>query len=278
MKPFKTVTRLCMGLAALACMATSCNGQNKSDEPEVVLETTLGEIRVRLYNDTPLHRDRFLQNVRNGLYDGKTWHRIIRNFMIQTGEQPARIDANGDTLQIDTADMIPAEIRYPQHFNRRGVLAAAREGDDVNPNRKSDPTQFYIVTGRAYQDDALRELDAARTQQAATRLYNQKVAANAEKLEALRKARNTQGLSNMLEKLLDEAKYETSKNPPAPFNEEQKRAYRINGGAPWLDGEYTVFGEVVEGMKTVLAIEKVKTDANDRPLTEVKITKAYIVE
>ena len=98
MKPFKPVIRLCLGLVALACMATSCNGQNKSDEPEVVLETTLGEIRVRLYNDTPLHRDRFLQNVRNGLYDGKTWHRIIRNFMIQTGEQPARIDANGDTL------------------------------------------------------------------------------------------------------------------------------------------------------------------------------------
>lgn len=278
MKPCKTIIRLCIGLATLACMATSCNGQNKSDEPEVVFETTLGEIRVRLYNDTPLHRDRFLQNVRNGRYDGALWHRIIRNFMIQSGEQPATFDANGDTLQIDTADMIPAEIHYPLHFHRRGALAAAREGDDVNPTRKSDPTQFYIVTGRAYQDDALRELDAARTQQAAIRLYDQKRAANAEKLEALRKARDTQGLSNMLEKLLDEARYETSKNPPTPFNEDQKRAYRTVGGAPWLDGEYTVFGEVVEGMKTVLAIEKVKTGAADRPLADVRILKAYIVE
>ena len=158
------------------------------------------------------------------------------------------------------------------------MVAAAREGDDVNPTRKSDPTQFYIVTGRAYQDDALRELDAARTQQAAIRLYDQKRAANAEELEALRKARDTQGLSNMLEKLLDEARYETSKNPPTPFNEDQKRAYRTVGGAPWLDGEYTVFGEVVEGMKTVLAIEKVKTGAADRPLADVRILKAYIVE
>ena len=278
MKPFKPVTRLCMGLAALACMATSCNGQNKSDEPEVVLETTLGEIRVRLYNDTPLHRDRFLQNVRNGLYDGKTWHRIIRNFMIQTGEQPARTDANGDTLQIDTADMIPAEIRYPQHFNRRGVLAAAREGDDVNPEWKSDPTQFYIVTGRTYQDDALRELYAARTQQAANRLYRQKALARNDELEALRKARNHQKVSDILERLLDEAKYETSKNPPQDYTTEQKRIYRTQGGAPWLDGEYTVFGEVVEGMKTVLAIEKVKTDANDRPMTDVRVIKAYVVE
>ncbi len=278
MKHFKTAARLCAGLLALACMATSCNGQNKSDEPEVVLETTLGEIRVRLYNDTPLHRDRFIQNVRNGLYDDKPWHRIIRNFMIQTGEQPTQPDANGDTIQTDTADMIPAEIHYPQHFNRRGALAAAREGDDVNPDRKSDPTQFYIVTGRTYQDDALRELYAARTQQAVNRLYRQKASQHSDELETLRAARNQQKLSDTLERLLDEAKYEISKNPPQDYTTEQKRIYRTQGGAPWLDGEYTVFGEVVEGMKTVLAIEKVKTDANDRPTTDVRIVKAYVVE
>ena len=274
MKHCKPLTRIALVVMVLIGVGTSCNGQSKDNEPEVVLETTLGEIRVKLYNDTPLHRDRFLQNVRDGRYDGVLWHRIIRNFMIQTGEQPASLDENGDTIVADTADMIPAEIVYPLHFHRRGALAAAREDESVNPDRKSDPTQFYIVTGRAYQDDALRELDAARTQQAATRLYNKKVQEHSAQIEALRQTHDTHGLSNALEKLLDE----TSKNPPAPFTEDQKRAYRTVGGAPWLDGEYTVFGEVVEGMKTVLAIEKVKTGGGDRPLTDVRVVRAYVVE
>lgn len=278
MKHCKPLTRIALVVMVLIGVGTSCNGQSKDNEPEVVLETTLGEIRVKLYNDTPLHRDRFLQNVRDGRYDGVLWHRIIRNFMIQTGEQPIVTTPQGDTIVADTADMIPAEIIYPRHFHRRGALAAAREDESVNPNRKSDPTQFYIVTGRAYQDDALRELDAARTQQAATRLYNKKVQEHSAQLEALRKERNHQAVSDLLEKLLDEARYETSKNPPAPFTEDQKRSYRTVGGAPWLDGEYTVFGEVVEGMKTVLAIEKVKTGEADRPLTDIRVVRAYVVE
>lgn len=255
---------------------TACNGQNENQETEVMLETNFGDIRIKLYNDTPIHRDAFIKNVKEGRYDECTWHRIIRNFMIQTGEQPSQ--AHRDTSVVDTAGWIPAEIRFPLHFHRRGAVAAAREGDDVNPEKKSDPFQFYIVTGRTYTDDGLRELYNAVEQTMAEQLYNKKVAANSEQLEQLRRNRDHQGVSDLLEKLLDEAKYEVGNNPPAEYTSEQKRAYRTHGGAPWLDREYTVFGEVVEGMKTVLEIEKVKTAENERPLGDVKIIKAYVVE
>ncbi len=267
--------KLIFGIVSLLFIFTACSGQTGEKETEVMLETTMGNIRIKLYNDTPIHRDNFIRNVKAGKYDNRTWHRIIHNFMIQTGEQPSD---SSDTLQTDTSGWIEAEIVYPTHFHKRGMVAAAREGDDVNPYKKSDPTQFYIVTGRTYLDEGLNELEAARAQQAVTALYNRKMALHADQLAAMRKERDTGGVSDLLEKLLDEAKEEVALNPPSPYTKEQHRAYRTTGGAPWLDGEYTVFGEVVEGMKTVLAIEKVKTDDNDRPVTDVKVVKAYVVE
>lgn len=271
--------KLLLGITVLLFIVTACNGQNEGKETEVVLETTMGDIRIKLYNDTPVHRDNFIRNVKAGKYDNASWHRIIRNFMIQTGEQNDKSNAHdGDSTATDTLGWLQAEIVYPKHFHKRGMVGAAREGDDINPKKKSDPAEFYIVTGRTYLDTGLSELEEARTQQAAERLYNEKLTAHAAELDSLRRARDRNGVSNLLEKLLDDAKYETSKNPPLPYNQEQRRAYRTSGGAPWLDGEYTIFGEVVEGMKTVLAIERVKTDGNDRPLTEVKVIKAYVVE
>ena len=275
---YKMNAKLLIGLSVILFTFMSCNGQTGEKETEVMLETTAGNIRIKLYNDTPLHRDNFIKNVKDGKYDGVMWHRIIRNFMIQTGEQPVQIGENGDTAVADPSEWIPAEIVYPKHYHKRGMVAAAREGDDVNPDKKSDHYQFYIVTGRSFNDDQLRELTAARTQQAAELLYAKRVEENAEKLEALRKARDNKGLSNLLEDLHDEAVFEVSENPPAPFTEQQVRDYQAYGGAPWLDGEYTVFGEVVEGMKTVLTIEKTRVDGNNRPVKEMKVLKAYVVE
>ncbi|MCQ2132812.1 MAG: peptidylprolyl isomerase [Bacteroidaceae bacterium] len=255
---------------------TACNGQTGEEETEVMIETNLGDIRIKLYNDTPIHRDNFLKNVKEGKYDECTWHRIIRNFMIQAG--PQTDTAESDSADIDTASLIPAEIRFPKHFHRRGAVAAAREGDDVNPGKKSDPIEFYIVTGRTYTEDGLRELKYAVEQKQAEEIYQQKQIDNKERLEALRRARDFDGLSDLLQKLQNDAQLESSDRPIPDYTPDQKRSFRTVGGAPWLDREYTVFGEVVEGMKTVLAIEKTKTDSQDRPLAEVKILKAYIVE
>ena len=269
-----------MMLWACCLVCTGCTSQSDK-ETEVVLETSAGDIRVKLYNDTPGHRDNFVQNVRSGMYDGVLFHRVIRNFMVQTGDPATRpagyevkTDEQGDTL----AERIAAEVVWPKHFNRRGVLAAARDGDDENPKRMSDKFQFYIVTGRVCSDEDLDSFEKAREQRDAETLYAKKQMEQKDRLDALRAARDRDGLSSLLEKLQDEAKWEVSENPPITYPQDVRKAYKVHGGAPWLDGEYTVFGEVVEGMKVVEAIQRVKTNGQDVPLKEVRVTKAYVVE
>ncbi|MBR1519769.1 MAG: peptidylprolyl isomerase [Bacteroidaceae bacterium] len=268
-------------LWACCLVCAGCTSQQGEKETEVVLETTVGEIRLKLYNDTPGHRDNFVQNVKDGLYTGVTFHRVIRNFMIQTGDPKTRpqgyevkLNEQGDTIP----EWIPAEIVWPKHFHVRGMLAAAREGDEENPKRMSDKFEFYIVTGKVQSDDDMDNMEKAREQRDAELLYQQKQLANKEKLEALRAARDRDGLSDLLEKLQDEAKWEVSENPPITYPKDVRKAYRVHGGAPWLDNEYTVFGEVVKGMDAVETIQKVKTDATDKPLKEIRIVKAYVVE
>ena len=134
------------------------------------------------------------------------------------------------------------------------------------------------MTGKTCSDADMDGFETAREQRDAETLYIKKQLANKEKLDALRAARDRDGVSNLLEKLRDEARYEVSENPPITYPNELRKAYKMHGGAPWLDNEYTVFGEVIEGMKAVEAIQKLKTNANDVPLQEVRIVKAYVVE
>lgn len=199
----------------------------------VALDTSMGRIVVALYNDTPLHRDNFLRLVRSGWYDGLLFHRVIPGFMIQAGDSASRHALPGQLLgESPESHPVPAEIRFPAHYNRRGALAAAREGDDVNPERQSSESQFYIVTGQPLTDE---QLD--KTQ---------------ERLD-----RRTAG---------------TVKLTPA-----QRRVYVTEGGAPHLDGQYTVFGQVVEGMDVADRIQYASRDENDRPTEDVRIVKATVI-
>lgn len=266
-------------LLLMACamiFASSCNGQKHDGEGAVVrLQTTAGDIVIRLYDDTPGHRDNFLQNVRDSLYNGVTFHRVIRNFMIQTGDPHTRPgEEPADTNEL--GPMIPAEIVYPEHYHKRGVVAAAREGDDVNPQKQSDKYQFYIVTGKNYTDDQLRATEEGLYDAKVEEIYNKYVEDNKATVEALRASRDRQKLSNYLDSLLTEAKYYVSENPPAPIPAKLKRDYKMHGGAVHLDRDYTVFGEVIEGMKVVDDIQKVKTGAKDIPLRDIRIIKAVI--
>ncbi len=258
----------------LALMTSSCNGQQKSGT-EVVLETTAGDIRILLFDETPEHRDNFVKNVKEGKYDGVTFHRVIRNFMIQTGDPDTRPGEVKDTTKV--AERIAAEVKWPQLFHKRGMVGAARDADDENPERMSDKFQFYIITGKKCSEDDMDSYETARAQRDAEILYMKKQIANKDKIDALRATRNKYALSDALEKLLDEANYEMSENPPITFSKEMRKEYRITGGAPWLDNEYTVFGEVLEGMAVVEMIQKIKTDANDMPIKEIRIKKARVL-
>ena len=266
-------TIFCM-LMAFSLTAISC--ASGEQETIVALETTAGTIRLKLYDDTPGHRDNFLQNVKQGLYDGVTFHRIIRNFMIQTGDPFTRPGEVADTTKKDPT--IPAEIVYPRHYHKRGSIGAAREGDDENPRKESNKFQFYIVTGKHYSDAGLSELERIAYQNKVEKIYNENTKNYTARLDAMRRQRDRDGVSDLLDSILTEAQAEVAANPPAPFTSEQKRIYKSRGGSPWLDGEYTVFGEVIEGMKIVEDIERVKTGSGDKPLREIRIIKATIEE
>ncbi len=201
---------------------------------EVVLETSMGNVRIVLHNETPLHRDNFLKLVREGYYDGNLFHRVISSFMIQTGDSTSRHAQPGAPAGDYSPDYtLPTEIRYPALYHHRGAVAAARESDDVNPEHRSSASQFYIVYGRRFNEDMLDQVQAR----------------------------------------LDKATKGKVTIPPA-----LREAYYKKGGTPHLDGQYTVFGEVVEGMDVVQAIQNVETNAHDRPLQDVRILRAAVVK
>lgn len=205
------------------------------ERPEVLIETTMGNIRVALYNETPLHRDNFLKLIREyHYYDSLLFHRVIPDFMIQAGDPYSKNAPKGAVLGDHSLDyIIPAEIRLPQIYHKRGALAAAREPDMVNPKRESSSSQFYIVYGRKQDERGLQR-----------------------------------GRDNLRQLFGDSIQ----------MTDEMREAYITVGGTPHLDGGYTVFGEVLEGMDVVDRIQRVERDANDRPLEDVRIIKATILK
>lgn len=200
---------------------------NNTDKmTQVLLKTTFGDITIALYDDTPKHKANFEKLVNEKFYDGLLFHRIIQGFMIQGGDPDSKNAKPGQQLGAgDIGYKIPAEI-VNGRFHKRGAVAAAREGDQVNPQKASSGCQFYIVDGTVYDNDKMSMI----TQR-------------------------------------------TGKT----FSPEQVEAYTTVGGAPWLDGDYTVFGEVVSGMEVVDKIAAQKKNGADRPLEDIKIISATII-
>ena len=204
--------------AGLTCTAQQKNTASSANDKEtvVVVNTSMGTIKAKLYNDTPLHRDNFLKLVKEGWYNGSPFHRVIKEFMIQGGQ-----NADG---RLDPGYTIPAEIKS-NHFHVKGALAAARQGDQVNPKKASSGSQFYIVQGKKFDENWL----------------------------------------NMYENRTGKV-----------FSARQRQAYQTVGGSPHLDGEYTIFGEVIEGLDVVDKIANVKTGNMDVPVEPVTIISVTV--
>ncbi|MGN1172769.1 MAG: peptidylprolyl isomerase [Muribaculaceae bacterium] len=251
---------------------------SNTNDATVVLTTTLGDITIRLYGDTPKHRDNFLKLVSEGYYDGVLFHRVIDKFMIQTGDPDSKNAPAGKMLGMgDPGYTIDAEIMYPKHFHRRGALAAARTGDEVNPERKSSGSQFYIVTGQVYNDSTIVQMEKRMQQSQQQEVFNRLAKEYRDTIFAMRKSRDRAGLEKLQNELIEQTMKEVAANP-AKISAEAREAYTSVGGTPHLDGAYTVFGEVVDGMEVVAKIENAETDRNDRPVTDIKIIKAVIKE
>lgn len=236
------------------------------------IHTTAGDIKIRLYGDTPLHTRNFVKLAKSGFYDGVLFHRVIKDFMIQGGDPDSKGAPQGKALGMGDPDyQIDAEFVYPKHFHRRGALAAAREGDATNPEKKSSGSQFYIVTGKTFTDAKLDTLERNARQNATREIFDALARENRDTIMALRRERNMEALHDLQEKLVAEATRREAENPRL-FTPEQREAYTTIGGTPHLDGAYTVFGEVVEGMDVVDRIQQAETDRRDRPTTDIVIT------
>ena len=236
------------------------------------IKTTEGDIIIRLYDETPKHRDNFLKLAKEGYFNGTLFHRVIKDFMIQGGDPDSKNAPKGKTLGTGGPDYtIPAEFVYPQYFHKRGALSAARTGDEVNPEKESSGSQFYIVWGKTFKPAELKQMEQQMAMQQEQQVFNQLTREHHEEIMNLRRNRDRVGLQELQDKLIEQTKTICKQQGKSTFTEEQIEVYTNVGGTPFLDNQYTVFGEVEEGLDIVERIQNCNTDRNDRPTEDVKI-------
>ena len=245
-------------------------------DPIVDIKTTMGDIQVKLYDDTPIHRDNFLKLVREGYYDGVLFHRVIKDFMVQTGD-PNSKTADSTTMlgSGDPSYTLEAEIKYPKHYHKYGALAAARTGDQVNPERRSSGSQFYIVTGEKQTPQDMARIEARSANGARQDYFRRLVNEKMDTIRSLEAAGDRAGLEQLRKSLIKETEANVK---PEPIPEQMKNDYMTIGGTPHLDGQYTVFGEVVKGMDTVEKIQNAETGRADRPKQDIRIISMKVEE
>mgnify|MGYP004447633053 FL=1 len=269
------VIRLILFVSLISWIASACNHEGSS---LVRIETPYGSMVVRLYDDTPIHRDNFLKLVRNHDYDSLLFHRVIQGFMIQGGDTDSRNASipqqlGGNQIGGD----IEAEIVHPAHFHKKGALAAARKPDHVNPDKKSSGSQFYIVQGGILTDSILGELETRINNTLRQEIFYKIQPQYADSL----KYYQSQGMQNELMelqiKIIEKVEETLSEMGEFHYTDEQRLVYTTIGGTPHLDGNYTIFGEVIEGLDVIdkIAEQPVYKPA-DRPATDIWMTMQII--
>ncbi|MCR5697189.1 MAG: peptidylprolyl isomerase [Marinilabiliaceae bacterium] len=242
---------------------------------KVKIETKLGDIVVRLYDETPIHRDNFIKLAREGYYDGTLFHRVIKNFMIQGGDPDSKGAPAGKMLGVGGPDYtLEAEIKDGL-FHKRGALAAARQGDEVNPERRSSGSQFYIVWGQVYNEGQLKQLSKQLKMQQIQQAFNALAASHRTEIMQMRRNRDQAGLQALQDKLIAEAEAQVKGDG---LTSEQQKIYTTIGGTPHLDGQYTVFGEVEEGLDVVEMIQNSATARGDRPVDDIEMRITVVEE
>jgi cyclophilin family peptidyl-prolyl cis-trans isomerase len=252
----------------------SCNAPGGNENTTISIKTTLGDIKIRLYDETPVHRDNFIRLVNSGFYDGISFHRIIKNFMIQAGDpdtkspRPANFP---DSLKTFT---IPAEFNN-LYFHKKGALAAARQGNDVNPEMRSSGTQFYIVQGVRLSDEDLNMAEQRVNSNMKQSRFNTFIKDVSDSVKLSGKTITDAEIQEIASVKMFQflTAYTDFKIP-----EDHRNIYKTSGGTPRLDGTYTVFGEVIEGLDIVDKIAEVTTDSGDKPVTDIKIIKMKIIK
>jgi cyclophilin family peptidyl-prolyl cis-trans isomerase len=257
-------------LILIACNAPGGNNENTT----ILLQTTLGDIRIKLYDSTPIHRDNFIKLVNSGFYEGISFHRVIKDFMIQAGDPETKSASAGSVPDSLKEYTIPAEFTT-QYFHKKGALAAARMGNDVNPEMRSSGTQFYIVQGVKFTEEELTAAEQRINNNLKQGLFSKLMKETA---DSIRSTGRTATEGEVQELASVKMFLFLTTNTDYKIPEEHRSVYKSIGGTPRLDATYTVFGEVTEGLDVVDKIAAVQTGPADKPVTDVKILRIKIVK
>jgi len=262
---------------------SSFSFKKKHTETVALIQTNFGNIKIKLYDDTPLHRDNFIKLINKKYYTDILFHRVIKNFMIQTGDPESK---NADRTKLlgvgGPGYTIPAEISM-NHIHKKGALAAARLGNDSNPKKESSGSQFYIVVGQPLTEELLNQNEHQILESKRGELINMYLAKPENKdmmpnLDACKEKGDKEGFDKIVQKITNDLDPDFKKLDSIKYTKTQKAEYIEKGGSPHLDNDYTVFGEVIEGMDIVEKISLVSTDSNDRPLEDIKILSIKILK
>ena len=253
--------------------------ENQMNETQVLMHTSMGDIQLKLYNETPKHRDNFIQLVKDGTYNGLLFHRVIKDFMIQGGDVTSKNAPMNKSLGAgDLGYTVPAEFNYPKYFHKKGALCAARTGDEVNPERASSASQFYIVTGKKYSEAELNQMEKQLENRLKQSIFARLQAENKPKIMEYYRSGNKEELAILRDTLIGKTELEAEKRKDeTKLPKELREIYKTEGGVPFLDNQYTVYGEVVKGIEVVEAIQNVKTNKQDRTTENVVITSVELI-
>ena len=255
----------------------SCGlADNKKGEKMVQIKTEFGVIKIKLYNETPLHRDNFIKLTTEGFYTDLLFHRVIKDFMVQGGDPNSKNAEPGKMLGGgDLGYTIPAEIN-PKFFHRKGIIAAARMGDQANPEKRSSASQFYILQGKVFRPGELDSLQTKLEESRKMSMMQIKVKPIEPELNKLAAEGKQDEIMARINAIRDTVSAEAAKLPPLKFSEEQRKAYTTVGGYPSLDNNYTIFGEVIEGLDVIDKIAQQPVDQYSRPQTDIRFSVTTI--
>lgn len=258
-------------------IAAACQMHAQTNYPTIVIETNHGTMKAMLYDDTPTHSNHYLKLIKEGYFDGTLFHRVVEDFVIQGGAQDSRNAPAGAKLGGGRTDMELMPEFHAHRFHKKGALAAPRRGDEENPQKKSDGSQFYIVQGKVYTQGRLDTMEMAVNVPIKNELIRIHYLPHKGELDQLKEAKDAPGFNALLDSLLGVVDSLYAIAPNKFFLPEgMKEAYATLGGIETLDGEYTVFGEVTEGLEVIDKIASLPVDANSRPETDAKIIRIYV--
>ncbi|WP_340111606.1 peptidylprolyl isomerase [Maribellus mangrovi] len=241
---------------------------------EVEISTNMGSMKFKLYDDTPKHRDAFIQLAKEGYYNGTLFYRVIHDFLIQGGSKSSRNAPPGKRIGYGDPDKTVDDEILSNHFHKKGSLCAPRQPDEINPFKQSDISQFFIIEGSVYTEGALDTMEMAVNRPIRNKIVQKYMTPEVrEELKNLKEEKKVEEFRELAGEIKSKIETEYNLNPGIlEFSEAQRKAYTTIGGYPDLDGKYTIFGECISGFEVIDKIASLKTDENNRPYTDVKIT------